>query len=81
MADEYYGLALGMIETRGLVPALEAADELQSDFEKSRALIALIPHLENSEERLDRFYEVADEMGSDFEYRKVMRALRAAGHD
>jgi len=28
MADEYYGIALGMIETRGLVPAIEAADAM-----------------------------------------------------
>jgi hypothetical protein len=26
MANENYGIALGMIETRGLVPAVEAAD-------------------------------------------------------
>ena len=26
MADETFGIALGMIETRGLVPAVEAAD-------------------------------------------------------
>ncbi|WP_295404548.1 BMC domain-containing protein, partial [uncultured Thiocystis sp.] len=28
MADEHYGIALGMIETRGLVPAIEAADAM-----------------------------------------------------
>jgi microcompartment protein CcmL/EutN len=28
MAEEYYGIALGMIETRGLVPAIEAADAM-----------------------------------------------------
>jgi microcompartment protein CcmL/EutN len=28
MADERYGIALGMIETRGLVPAVEAADAM-----------------------------------------------------
>ena len=28
MADETYGIALGMIETRGLVPAIEAADAM-----------------------------------------------------
>jgi len=26
MAGDNYGIALGMIETRGLVPAIEAAD-------------------------------------------------------
>ena len=28
MANENYGIALGMIETRGLVPAIEAADAM-----------------------------------------------------
>ena len=28
MATEHYGIALGMIETRGLVPAIEAADAM-----------------------------------------------------
>ena len=28
MASENYGIALGMIETRGLVPAIEAADAM-----------------------------------------------------
>ena len=28
MASESYGIALGMIETRGLVPAIEAADAM-----------------------------------------------------
>ena len=28
MANEKYGIALGMIETRGLVPAVEAADAM-----------------------------------------------------
>ena len=28
MATENYGIALGMIETRGLVPAIEAADAM-----------------------------------------------------
>ncbi|HAB68111.1 MAG TPA: carbon dioxide-concentrating protein CcmK, partial [Gammaproteobacteria bacterium] len=28
MANESYGIALGMIETRGLVPAIEAADAM-----------------------------------------------------
>ena len=28
MANETYGIALGMIETRGLVPAIEAADAM-----------------------------------------------------
>ena len=28
MANETYGIALGMIETRGLVPAVEAADAM-----------------------------------------------------
>ena len=28
MANEKYGIALGMIETRGLVPAIEAADAM-----------------------------------------------------
>jgi len=28
MASEKYGIALGMIETRGLVPAIEAADAM-----------------------------------------------------
>ena len=28
MADDNYGIALGMIETRGLVPAIEAADAM-----------------------------------------------------
>jgi len=28
MANEAYGIALGMIETRGLVPAIEAADAM-----------------------------------------------------
>ena len=28
MAEENYGIALGMIETRGLVPAIEAADAM-----------------------------------------------------
>jgi microcompartment protein CcmL/EutN len=28
MAQETYGIALGMIETRGLVPAIEAADAM-----------------------------------------------------
>ena len=28
MANEFHGIALGMIETRGLVPAIEAADAM-----------------------------------------------------
>jgi len=28
MAEDSYGIALGMIETRGLVPAIEAADAM-----------------------------------------------------
>ena len=28
MANDNYGIALGMIETRGLVPAIEAADAM-----------------------------------------------------
>ena len=28
MANDTYGIALGMIETRGLVPAIEAADAM-----------------------------------------------------
>ena len=29
MANDNYGIALGMIETRGLVPAIEAADAMK----------------------------------------------------
>ena len=33
MATENYGIALGMIETRGLVPAIEAADAMSKAAE------------------------------------------------
>ena len=36
MATENYGIALGMIETRGMVPAIEAADAAGADPEKLR---------------------------------------------
>jgi len=36
MASENYGIALGMIETRGLVPAIEAADAMTKAAEVRR---------------------------------------------
>ena len=44
MANENYGIALGMIETRGLVPAIEAADAMMMRGEPEVAVGVLECH-------------------------------------
>jgi ferritin len=56
-----------------MLALIAAIDDVSSSYEKSKLLQGLGPHLPESKEVRDAYYEVAETL-SDYEYGKVMRA-------